>query len=61
MEEDKICNCEENHQSHICMLKYKGKTRDIKNLTSTPNVACCNCSEQANSEDNVCISAPLFI
>ena len=61
MREVKTCNCEEKHQSHICVLKRKGKTSEIKKLTSTPNVACCSCGEEADSEDNVCLPAPLFI
>ena len=61
MGEDKLCNCEEKHQDHICMLKCKGKSREIKDFTSNPNVACCNCGEVTNSEDNVCLPVPLFI
>jgi hypothetical protein len=61
MGEDKICNCEEKHQGHICMLICKGRIHEIKELTSTPNVACLSCGEEANSEDNVCIPAPLFV
>jgi hypothetical protein len=61
MEEDKICDCEEKHRGHICVLKCKGKTHVIKEVTSTPNIACLTCGEQANSEDNVCIPVPLFV
>ena len=61
MGEDKICSCEEKHQCHICTLKSKGLTHEIKQATSIPNVACFNCGEEANSEENVCVPAPLFI
>jgi hypothetical protein len=59
--EDKICNCEEKHQDHICMLKCKGKAHKIKDLANTPNFACSICGEEANSEDNVCLPVPLFV
>jgi len=61
MGDDNKCLCKEKHQGHICMLKCKGKTHEIKILTSTPNVACLTCGEEANSEDNVCLPAPLFV
>jgi hypothetical protein len=62
MGEDKLCTCEaEKHQDHICMLKNKGLTHKIKQLTSNPNVTCLACGELANSEDNVCAPATLFI
>jgi hypothetical protein len=61
MGEDKACCSEEKHQCHICMLKGKGKTHQIRDLTSSPNVACSNCGEEANTEDNVCMPVPLFI
>lgn len=61
MGEDKVCDCEEKHHGHICMLLCKGKIHEIKELTCTPNFACMSCGEEANSEDNVCIPAPLFV
>ena len=62
MGEDKECTCEaEKHRGHICMLKNKGLTHKIKQLTSNPNVACLKCGEMANSDDDVCSSGPLFI
>jgi hypothetical protein len=61
MGEDRLCDCKEKHQDHLCMLKCKGKTHKIKELTRTPNVACSSCGEEANSEDDVCIPMPLFV
>jgi len=61
MEEGKICSCERNHQGHICVLRSKGMTRNIERQTSSPNVACFECGEEANSEDDVCSPIPLFI
>jgi hypothetical protein len=61
MGEDKVCCSEEKHKGHICKLKITGKTRKIKDLTSTPNIACYNCGAEANSEDNVCSPVPLFV
>jgi len=61
MGEDKICHSDKKLQCHICMLKYKGKFREIRELTKFPNVACSICGEEANSEDNVCLPVPLFI
>jgi len=61
MGEDKSCDCEEKHQGHLCMLKCKGNNREIKNLSSTPSVACLTCCEEANSEDHVCLPVPLFV
>jgi hypothetical protein len=61
MGQDRVCNCEEKHQEHLCVLKSKGLTHEINQLTNNPNVACANCSEEANSEDRVCIPVQLFI
>ena len=61
MGDDKSCICSEKHARHICMLKIRGKAHEIKNVTSTPNVACVKCGEEANSEDDVCAPVPLFI
>jgi hypothetical protein len=61
MGEDIQCSCEEKHHGHICMLKSKGMTNKIKQQTSYPNVACSECGEEANSEDNVCLPVTLFI
>ena len=55
------CCCEEKHEGHICWLRLKGNTPKIKELTSTPTVACFNCGEEANSSDNVCSPVPRFI
>lgn len=61
MGDDKKCNCEEKHQDHICMLKCKGRTNKIKDLTLSPNIACLTCGEEADSGDNVCRPVPLFV
>ncbi|HEY6873943.1 MAG TPA: hypothetical protein VI298_14555 [Geobacteraceae bacterium] len=61
MGEDITCGCEEKHQGHICVLRGKGLTRRIKELTSRPNVVCLACGAEANSEDDVCSPVPLFI
>jgi hypothetical protein len=61
MGQDKVCSCEEKHQEHLCELKSKGMTRKIIQLTGNPNVACANCGEETNTEDNVCSPVSLFI
>ncbi len=62
MGEGKVCTCaSEKNKGHICMLKSKGWTHEIKKLTGNPNVACITCGATANSEDNVCSPVPLFI
>jgi hypothetical protein len=61
MGEDTVCCREEKHDGHLCALKIKGKARKITELTRTPNVACSNCGEVANSEDNLCLPVSLFI
>jgi len=61
MGEDKICECREKHQCHMCVLRSKGMTKKIGQLTSAPNVACHTCGEEANSEDDVCVPVPLFV
>lgn len=61
MSEDERCRCEENHQGHLCTLRFKGLTHRIKQLTDKPNVACLKCGEKANCEDHVCVPVPLFI
>jgi hypothetical protein len=61
MGEETVCCCEEKHKGHICRLKCKGLANKIKDLTRTPNVACFNCGEEANSADNVCSPVTLFI
>jgi hypothetical protein len=61
MGEDKECCCEEKHESHICTLILKGKTRKVRDISSTPNVACINCGAEANSRDCVCLPITLFI
>ena len=61
MGQDKVCSCEEKHQDHICVLRSKGLTHKIKQVTNIPNVACSNCYEEANSEDKVCMPVQLFI
>lgn len=61
MGEDGICSCKEKHACHVCLLRAKGLTHEIKQITSTPNVACLNCGEEANSEENVCSPVPLFV
>ena len=61
MDEDSKCRCKEKHNSHICVLLGKGLIYQAQDLTCTPNVVCETCNQMANSEDNVCISLPLFI
>jgi len=61
MGEGKVCNCETKHHDHICILKRRGLTYKVKQLTGNPNVACLRCGELAKSKDNVCLPAPLFI
>ncbi len=62
MEEDTAqCSCEEKHRGHLCVLRSRGMTKEIVRRTATPNVACLECGEKANSEDNVCSPVPLFI
>lgn len=61
MGEDKKCSCEEKHPGHICALRGKGLTNEIRHLTGNPNVACLICGEEADSEENVCLPGPLFI
>jgi len=61
MVEERACACQEKHQHHLCVLRCKGLTRQIEELTDSPNVACTICGEEANSEDHVCIPVPLFI
>ncbi len=61
MVDDEVCRCDEKHQGHLCALRCKGLIHRIKQSTSTPNVACAKCGEEANSEDNVCMPVPLFI
>ena len=54
MEPTKYCSCEEKHQDHLCLLKGKGMTEDIEQLTNNPTVSCFICGAEANSRDNVC-------
>lgn len=61
MDEDKKCNCWEKHQSHLCVLRSKGKIKEIKRETCSLNVACLVCGEEANSENHVCVPIPLFV
>lgn len=61
MDEDKICSCLEKHYDHLCVLRDKGMTKKIRQLTGKPDVACFTCGEEADSEDNVCSPVPLFI
>jgi hypothetical protein len=61
MDEEIICNCLEKHPAHICMLRHKGLISTVRQLTRSPNVVCCNCGEEVDSEDNVCIPVPLFL
>lgn len=61
MDDDGRCSCRENHQNHLCVLRSKGKIKEIKEQTSIVNVACLVCGEEANSEDHVCVPAPLFV
>jgi hypothetical protein len=60
MEEEKVCNCEDKHQGHLCVLRGKGLTCEIRRRTGAPNVACLTCGEEADSEDSVCSPIPLF-
>lgn len=58
---DMACTCAELHKGHICVLQEKGLTSKIKNLTNTPQFICERCSQEANSENSVCIPLQLFI
>ncbi|MCM2359323.1 MAG: hypothetical protein NDI77_14330 [Geobacteraceae bacterium] len=60
-EELPLCSCRERHQGHICVLRGKGMASRIKELSCNPNVACFICGEEADSEDDVCSPAPLFV
>ncbi len=55
------CACEEKHQGHICVLRGKGLTRKVAELTRCPSVACVACGAEADAEDDVCQPVPLFI
>jgi hypothetical protein len=61
MDEEIICNCLEKHPTHICMLRHKGLISTVRQLARFPNVACGNCGEETDSEDNVCMPVPLFL
>lgn len=61
MGEDGKCPCKEKHQVHMCVLRSKGKVKEVKRQTCTPNVSCSFCGEEANSEEHVCSPVPLFI
>lgn len=53
------CASGERHHGHICVLKSKGMTDDVKRLTGKPAVICFNCGVEANNADNVCSPMPL--
>lgn len=61
MDEDSNCGCGEKHSNHLCVLHDKGLIRQVKTLTCKPNVECEKCNRVANSEDHVCMPAPLFV
>lgn len=61
MDNDIVCDCEEKHIDHICMLRESGMIVAVTHLTMFPNVVCLKCGELANSEENTCIPFPLFI
>lgn len=52
---EKKCNCEGNHQGHLCVLYSKGLTDEIACVTDHPTVVCFNCGREANAAENVCI------
>ena len=61
MDDDIVCDSEENHLDHICMLRELGMIKTVAVLTVFPNVVCLKCGELANSEENTCRPFPLFI
>ncbi|AJE03065.1 hypothetical protein [Geobacter pickeringii] len=54
MAEQTSCSCGEKHQGHLCVLKSKGLTEQVRHLSSAPTVSCFMCGAEANSADNVC-------
>lgn len=54
MTEQKTCSCGEKHQGHLCILKSKGMTEEVRHLTANPTVVCFICGSEATSADNVC-------
>jgi hypothetical protein len=56
-----FCTCSELHNGHICVLRGKGLSSKVKNLTCTPNVVCEKCNQEANSKNSVCFPLQLFI
>lgn len=58
---DMLCTCSKLHKNHMCVLRGKGLTNNVKSLTCTPNVIYDKCNQEANSKNSVCIPIPLFI
>jgi hypothetical protein len=54
MEPDYLCHCKEEHETHLCQLKKKGKIVEMKALAKDPAVSCLLCNESADSSDRVC-------
>jgi hypothetical protein len=59
MAETKQCACAEKHEGHLCVLRSKGLTEEIAQLTDNPAVVCFTCGSEANCADNVCAPMPL--
>ncbi len=55
------CGCKVKHDGHLCVLRVRGKIREVTRRTCSPNVACHACGEKANSAEDVCQPVPLFI
>ena len=54
MEPNFLCHDEEFHETHICQLRKKGATTEIKHFARDPKVSCLLCEGLANSADHVC-------
>lgn len=53
------CNCEGNHEGHLCVLHSKGMEAEIARITDNPQVVCFTCGREANCADNVCVPMPI--
>jgi len=58
---DMLCECSKLHNGHLCVLRGKGLSSKIRDLSFTPDVVCERCNQEANSKNSVCIPVPLFI
>ncbi|GAB4296913.1 MAG: hypothetical protein Fur0034_06460 [Desulfuromonadia bacterium] len=48
------CHCGEKHEGHLCVLRSKGMTKEIEQLTDRPEFVCFMCGAEANSAENLC-------